>query len=137
MFFQTGVVYYRSEVRTAQVTDGQSKTYLYGEKFMSPDIYEDVNPTNEIGMMGDNQSAWAGYEWDNHRVAWNPKSNWPPEGYQPLQDAPVSDFPGIFAFGSAHAGSFNMAYCDGSVRQVSYDVDPETHRQQANRLDGE
>lgn len=137
VYFQSGVVYYRSEVRPAQITDGLSKTYLCGEKFMSPTLYEEVNHTGEIGMMGDNQSAWAGYEWDNHRVAWNPKSNWPPEGYQPRQDAAVSDFPGIFAFGSAHSGSFNMAFCDGSVRQVSYDVDPETHRQQANRLDGE
>jgi len=37
-FFQTGVVYYRSEVRPAQVVDGLSKTYLYGEKFLSPDF---------------------------------------------------------------------------------------------------
>ncbi|MEX2167719.1 MAG: DUF1559 domain-containing protein [Pirellulales bacterium] len=137
VFFQTGVVYYRSEVRTAQILDGLSKTYLCGEKFMSPDVYDDVNPTNEVGMMGDNQSAWVGYEWDNHRVAWNPKSSWPREDYQPRQDAPVSGAPGIFAFGSAHSGSLNMAFCDGSVRPVQYDIDMQVHRQQANRLDGD
>jgi prepilin-type processing-associated H-X9-DG protein len=87
-------------------------------------------------MMGDNQSAWAGYEWDNHRVAWNPASSWPKEAYQPRQDAPFSGMAGIYAFGSAHPGALNMAYCDGSVRPVSYDVDEKVHRRAANRLDG-
>jgi prepilin-type N-terminal cleavage/methylation domain-containing protein/prepilin-type processing-associated H-X9-DG protein len=135
-FFQTGVSYYRSEVKAAQVTDGLSKTYLCGEKFLSPEFYDDVNPSNDVGMMGDNQSAWAGYEWDNHRVAWNSKSIWPRSAYQPRQDAPNQNFAGCFAFGSAHADSLNMAYCDGSVQSVGYDIDEQVHRQQANRLDG-
>ena len=100
-FFQNGVMFYRSEVRAAQVTDGFSKTYLCGEKFLAPEFYEDVNPSNGIGMMGDNQSAWVGYEWDNHRVAWNPKSTWPQEYYQPQQDSSIFDGAGVFAFGSA------------------------------------
>ena len=136
-YFQTGVSYYRSEVRPAQVVDGLSKTYFCGEKFLSPEFYEDVNHSELPAMMGDNQSAWAGFDWDNHRVAWNgPKSRWPVEAYQPRQDAPSTDFAGCFAFGSAHPGSLNMAYCDGSVQTVSYDIDMTVHRQQANRLDG-
>jgi len=87
-------------------------------------------------MMGDNQSAWVGYEWDNHRVAWNPKSTRPKEDYQPRQDAPDSGAAGVFAFGSAHPASLNMAFCDGSVRSVDYDIDMQIHRRQANRLDG-
>lgn len=136
-FFQTGVAYYRSEVRPAQIVDGLSKTYLCGEKFLAPEFYEDVNQSNSPAMMGDNQSAWVGYEWDNHRVAWNPKSRWPLESYQPLQDGPSAGLSGCFAFGSAHPGSLNMAFCDGSVRPVGYDIDTQVHRQQANRLDGD
>lgn len=136
-FFQAGVVYYRSQVRAAQILDGLSKTYLCGEKFMSPDIYDDVNQSEAIGMEGDNQSAWVGFEWDNHRVAWNPLSRWSPEDYQPQQDAPISGAAGVFAFGSPHPGSLNMAFCDGSVRELSYEVDRDTHRYSANRLDGQ
>ncbi len=135
-FFQTGISYYRSEVRPAQVVDGLSKTYLCGEKFLAPEFYEDVNHSNSPSMMGDNQSAWVGYEWDNHRVAWNPLSLWKPISYQPQADGPGAGLAGIFAFGSAHAASLNMAFCDGSVRTVGYDIDAEAHRQQSNRLDG-
>jgi prepilin-type processing-associated H-X9-DG protein len=42
----------------------------------------------------------------------------------------------MFAFGSAHPGSLNMAFCDGSVQSVSYDIDRDIHRYLANRLDG-
>jgi prepilin-type processing-associated H-X9-DG protein len=135
-FFQNGVSYYRSDVRPAQVVDGLSKTYLCGEKFLSPEFYEDVNQSDSPAMMGDNQSAWVGYEWDNHRVAWNPQSRWRQEDYQPQQDAPAAGLAGCFAFGSPHPGSLNMAFCDGSVRAVEYDIDAEVHRQQAKRLDG-
>lgn len=136
-FYQTGVSFYRSEVRPAQVVDGLSKTYFCGEKFMSPAFYEDVNGSNAVGMMGDNQSAWSGFEWDNHRVTRNPKSQWPKDAYQPRQDELNDGIPGAFAFGSAHPASFNMAFCDGSVQQVTYNIDAEVHRQQANRLDGD
>ena len=136
-YFQNGVSYYRSEVRSAQVLDGLSKTYLCGEKFLATSLYEDVNVSDDPAMMGDNQSAWAGFEWDNHRVAWNPKSRWDEGAYQPQHDSPELSAAGCFAFGSAHPNSLNMAFCDGSVRDVAYDIDKEVHRRQANRLDGE
>jgi len=136
-FFQSGISFYRSQVRPAQVEDGLSNTYLCGEKFLSPSLYEDVNHTDGIEMMGENQSAWVGYEWDNHRVAWNPEATWQPDDYQPSHDGAGSRASDILAFGSAHSGGMNMAFCDGSVRTVSYDVDRDVHRFQANRLDGE
>ena len=57
------------------------------------------------------------------------------EGYQPQQDRP--GYNNYAAFGSAHSGGLNMAFCDGSVQTVSYDVDPWVHRNLANRMDGE
>ena len=135
-FYQTGVVYYRSQVTPAQISDGLAKTYLFGEKFMDPVTYEDIHNVLEGSRMGDNQSAWAGFDWDNQRVAWRPGASRQEECYQPQLDANV-DCPAIRAFGSAHAGSLNMAMCDGSVREISYDIDRDVHRHLANRLDGQ
>jgi prepilin-type processing-associated H-X9-DG protein len=144
---QSGVMYYRSEVDFAQITDGTTNTYLVGEKFLPPDAYEGVvNSPQTPGYYGENQSMYIGMEWDNHRVAFEPAgTRFPPSGgtltpadpeyYQPRQDTPHYDNHG--AFGSAHSGGLNMAYCDGSVSTISYDIDPWAHRNLANRFDGE
>jgi prepilin-type processing-associated H-X9-DG protein len=39
-------------------------------------------------------------------------------------------------FGSPHSSGCNFAFCDGSVRTVSYQIDPEVHRRLGNRKDG-
>ena len=135
-YFQTGVIHYRSRTRPKDLIDGSSKTYLVGEKFLSPEGYESMLAGGN-GRFGDNQGAWSGFEWDNHRVAWNPASSYQQADYQPRQDQAGIDNPGFLAFGSAHAGGLNMVMCDGSVQTVSYEIDPLAHRYQANRLDGQ
>ncbi|MGQ0601068.1 MAG: DUF1559 family PulG-like putative transporter [Anaerolineales bacterium] len=133
-FYQTGVVYYRSEIGPEKISDGLANTYLIGEKYMDPMTYADIHDVPEYARLGDNQSAWAGFEWDNQRVAWQPEASKKQDCYQPQQDSGAV-CPAIWAFGSAHGGSMNMAFCDGSVQQISYDVDPEVHRRSANRFD--
>jgi prepilin-type processing-associated H-X9-DG protein len=39
-------------------------------------------------------------------------------------------------WGSAHPQNWNIAFCDGSVQSMSFDIELETHRQLANRADG-
>ncbi|MFM9025775.1 MAG: DUF1559 domain-containing protein [Planctomycetaceae bacterium] len=134
-FFQTGVIYYRSKIGMKDILDGASKTYLIGEKFLSPNGYSDLLPGN--GRYGDNQAVWAGYEWDSHRVAWNPSSPYQQQDFQPRQDMAGVDNPNFLAFGSAHPAGLNMAMCDGSVQNVSYAIDPVVHRFLASRLDGQ
>jgi prepilin-type N-terminal cleavage/methylation domain-containing protein/prepilin-type processing-associated H-X9-DG protein len=141
-FCQSGVMFYRSEIKPAQITDGTSKTYLVGEKFLSPDMYEEL-PAGGNARYGDNQGVYSGYEWDNHRVAWKPNLPNDPGttvdelSYQPRQDVAGVDEANIYAFGSAHAGGLNMAMCDGSVQTISYDISRDAHRSLANRMDGQ
>ena len=58
----TGVVFGRSEINFRQVTDGTSKVYMVGEKYMSTDNYED-------GLdWGDNEPAFSGNNSDTLRI---------------------------------------------------------------------
>jgi len=137
-FFQTGVMYYHSELKLSRITDGLSKTYLLGEKWMNPDHYESTGKNDGVTFtLGDNQSAYTGYEWDNQRVAWQKDSDDLIETHQPKQDRAGLNPYRDPAFGSAHVGGYNCALCDGSVQTVSYDINYEVHRRLANRLDGE
>jgi len=117
-----GVVYAASEVGSRKVEDGTSNTYLFGEKYLNPDMY-----TNGVDA-GDAESMYVG---DNIDV-----SRWSgPWAGQPRQDR--SGFSNWFTWGSAHPSGFNMVMCDGSVHAVSYSIDLEIHRRLGNRQDGE
>ena len=140
-YYQTGVIYYRSELSEARIEDGTSNTYLIGEKYVPQESYDGAGPiTTGLGIpsWGENQSLYSGYEWDNHRVAWGPSHAVSlQEEFQPKQDrAGVAASTIERPFGSAHSGGFNMAYCDGSVHFINYDIDVLTHRYLANRQDG-
>jgi len=136
---QSGISFVRSEVTIAQVEDGTSNTYLFGEKFIEPDEYDGGTVVGQTGLSRmNNQAAYCGYEWDNQRRAWNPLINTEDsqEDYQPRQD--TSGLNGdLHFFGSAHPSVFNMVYCDGSVHSLSYDIDPYVHSYSANRFDGQ
>jgi len=142
--YMTGVIYLRSEVKLSKITDGTSKTYLIGEKFLSPRGYQDDAALDATSRIGDNKSLYAGFEEDNQRLAHNvdlgtgggSTNDNNPIHFQPSQDTDDLIWPNVVAYGSAHPGGLNMAFCDGSVRTISYDIDSLTHRWQANRMDG-
>jgi len=139
-FCQTGIMYYRSRLKLAQVEDGASNTYLVGEKWLPVESYEGFSEDDgEDYNSGDNQSMYTGFEWDNTRVAWNPDSETPQESFQPApDDAYAAGRSGpTRRFGSAHSSVFQIVFCDGSVRGIAYEIDPATHRALANRLEGE
>lgn len=125
----TGIVFGRSEINMRRVEDGTSNTYMVGEKYMSTDNYDD-------GLdKGDNEPAFSGNNNDTLRTTSKVRSL-----NRPLELGPdkpgSSDGVGELIFGSAHSGGFNMAFCDASVKLVSFDIDPEIHRTRGHRSDG-
>jgi prepilin-type N-terminal cleavage/methylation domain-containing protein len=104
-------------VRIAEITDGTSSTYLLGEKYMNPDHYADAQD------LGDNENAYIGSDRDVLR-----------HDFRPMQDTPGLDY--SYSFGSAHGAAFHMAFCDGSVRGISYQIDLTIHTRLIDRADG-
>jgi prepilin-type N-terminal cleavage/methylation domain-containing protein/prepilin-type processing-associated H-X9-DG protein len=125
----TGVNFVRSEIKIREITDGLTKTYLVGEKYLNPDGYE--NATDG----GDNGTAYDGSNSDLIR-----SSHYSVQGSTVVSLPPLQDRPGVAAsdnWGSPHPGGLNMGMCDGSVQSISYDIDLEMHRRLGHRRDGE
>ncbi len=116
-----GVMFERSQTTMADIRDGTSNTILLGEKYINPDNYvTGLDP-------GDNENMYVGYDNDNYR--------WTFTSYPPMQDQP--SYACSYCYGSAHAGGFNAALCDGSVRSLSYSINPATFSCLGNRKDGQ
>lgn len=128
VFYCSGVIYHRSKVTMAQITDGTSKTILVGEKYLRPESYNYSEPS-----FGDNQSLYTGFEWDNTRLTRYIPGDPSSEIYLPRQDR--TGYSNVRAFGSPHSAGFNAVICDGSVRTIGFDVDPEIYRRAGNRRD--
>jgi len=110
-----GVCYLHSQVSV--IEDGDSNTYLVGERNINPDGYA-------TGKLQDDDQGWnLGYDWDTLR--WTAQ--------QPHRDQ--AGFDGHLVFGSAHPSGWNVVFCDGAVRTMNYGIDPDTHRCLGSRND--
>jgi prepilin-type processing-associated H-X9-DG protein len=112
---QDGIFYRMSRTLPAAVTDGISMTYLVGEKSVAADRYASGDDA------GDDAPAFVGFSSNNLRWAYD----------SPAKDSPSISRPN--AFGSAHHNGFNMAFADGSVRMLTYDISETVHRAQSTR----
>jgi prepilin-type N-terminal cleavage/methylation domain-containing protein len=136
--YATGVVFVGSSIRISDISDGASNTYMLGEKYLSPDVYNTGSDAgdNEAALGGDNAdlSRWtASYGMNSAMTYTNPMR-------------PMQDTPGLFGgttgtgyfcyFGSAHANGLYMAFCDGRVDLINYTINPKTHGNLGNRKDG-
>ena len=115
---QNGIVRRMGSVRSAAVSDGLGNVYLLGEKYIASDHYQTGRDPGDAGVL------YTGYSSSNIRWA----------GEMPGPDS-KSEFRNN-AFGSAHAGGFNMVYGDGRVETVSFDIEPSVHQKLAGRDDG-
>jgi prepilin-type N-terminal cleavage/methylation domain-containing protein/prepilin-type processing-associated H-X9-DG protein len=122
--YVTGVLAILGRVRAAHVRDGLSNTFLAGEKYLNPDNYATADN-------GCNDQGWTvGFDYDTLAHTGSHDGT----VYPPLQDTRGI---GASLFGSAHPTVFNMAFCDGSVRALSYLIDGSTFRAMGSRSGGE
>ncbi|MDO4583264.1 MAG: DUF1559 domain-containing protein [Planctomycetia bacterium] len=103
----------------AEIRDGTSNTLLVGEKYLNPDAYETA------ANSGDDTAWCVGHDQDICRYA----------SVVPCQDRAY--YEQTVNFGSPHAGGFQTALCDGSIRKVSYSVELLQFQRLCNRNDGE
>lgn len=122
-----GVVFRRSRVRLAEITDGLTQTYLLGEKYVDPAQLEDGTSDD------DDQCLYSGHDRDVLRAGCVPPYR-DRAGFDPKQIH--GGYPPPIAFGSSHADACGMALADGSVQSVEYAIDPTVHRLRASRNDG-
>ena len=105
-----GIIFIGSSLPPARIRDGLSNTYLFGEKYVPQAFYG-------AGGTGYTNAAYVGDSADTlrggHRV--------------PLSDSTAWTSTRQGAFGGPHGGSFNAAFCDGSVRSIDFSIDAQTH----------
>jgi prepilin-type processing-associated H-X9-DG protein len=116
-----GIFFLDSSVRLSHVTDGSSKTLLFGERFhhdpeferLQPVVIPGKAPMAEMGKWGFVAGVGAMTQVTLHTAA---KINYQtPPGATRLDDRTC-------AFGSAHRGGANFAFADGSARFVAEDL---------------
>src|SRR5262249_5075106 len=104
----TGIFFQCSEVKIREITRGTSNTLMMGERFLNPINYT----TGKSGA--DNESMLVGFDNDLYRTTYID------DNHIPLQDVNGPDE--TYRYGSCHFGGFNVAYCDGHVDIINYDI---------------
>lgn len=116
-----GVIFAGSSTPPAMIRDGFSTTYLFAEKYVPQTDYA----TGTVDGNGDSQCAYVGDSPDTLRGGHRP----------PERDATAFASGLEGAFGGPHVGVFNAVMCDGSVRQIGFDINAQTHFLLAARAD--
>jgi prepilin-type N-terminal cleavage/methylation domain-containing protein len=112
----TGLTGPSSAIKIRQITDGTSKTLLYGEKYLNLDNIETTDSDNDQGWnMG----------WDRDIARWT--------NVTPQVDARATV---TAVFGSSHVLGMMCVVADGSVHQVVYEVDATVFKSLGDRNDG-
>ncbi len=122
-------------LRVERIKDGSSNVLMVAEKVLNPLMYG----TAQDG--GDNE-RWNNAGWDEDVIRWggNVPATGTPTYYPPLPDfkGPDSSGGSIWPpnFGSPHTG-LNGVLADGSVRQISFEIDGATFSRLCRSKDGQ
>jgi prepilin-type N-terminal cleavage/methylation domain-containing protein len=116
-----GIVGVRSEVTNAAgssgIPDNKDTTYLFGEKYISPDHYIDGQEPGDLysAMSGDDLSL----------VRWALQTSLPAQDRLGLTNQ--------YGFGSAHPAGWCASFVGGNAQLIGWAIDPITHVAMATR----
>lgn len=116
-----------AQVKLANVTDGTSNTFMFGEKHIRP---------NSMRGKNEDRSIFGGHNNSIRRMAGIDPSNIADE--RPLR--PWNDQSGALAnqsFGGPHEGVCQFVFCDGAVRTIPITIDLIPLSNLAQRNDGQ
>ena len=100
-------------VGTKDITDGLSKTYLWGEKFLPPKSYEDKENNVLSPTTLSDHSVWGMNQLTFTRFAYG----------QVFKERNVVEcLESCHSFSSAHSSGWNVAMADGSVNMELYGI---------------
>jgi prepilin-type N-terminal cleavage/methylation domain-containing protein len=105
-------------INIVNISDGTSNTILFGEKRLNKAALGQYQGD-------DNEGFTSG--WDHDSMRWTNAA--------PLPDPTSGDGQG--RFGSSHSSGFQAVFCDGSVKLISFSVDPTTFLRLGLRNDGQ
>jgi prepilin-type N-terminal cleavage/methylation domain-containing protein/prepilin-type processing-associated H-X9-DG protein len=109
-----------SPTKFAKITDGTAHTFIVGEKYVRPDLYDG-------GSKSDDKGWTDGWDLDAMRsTCFQPYQDSDGVGYQFQPMNGPNDLFGmdrdVYYFGSAHSGGFNVIFADGSIHTLNYDI---------------
>lgn len=123
---------YSAAIGQGQISDGTSNTMMLGEKWLNPVDYSS-------GEWYDDRGWTDGWDPDTVRfTAYTPQPDGTlicPPGLTCNNDGD-REYYGAFRFGAAHQAGFNAIFADGSVRLISFSVEPNLFNFLADRQDG-
>jgi prepilin-type processing-associated H-X9-DG protein len=109
-----GIFFRRSKIHFSDISRGTSNVLMIGERYLNIDNYTTGNDPS------DNENMYVGFDNDIYRDTYYDPNNL--DTYRPRQDA--RGIQNTFIFGSPHNAGFNVAYCDGHVESIAFDIDP-------------
>lgn len=125
-----------SKVRFKDIKDGSSQTLMFAEKAVYAPNY---NFSND-GHWWDNPGYFHNSDWPTMRMSTKedpPRGDSEPRLSKRLKKKNGQDHYSEFGFGSAHDGTFNAVYGDGSVHSLPFDIEPELLNMLGVRDDGQ